>query len=98
MFFLFIAASLIVAAFFAVRAHREGRLDLRGVMRRASTILGMLTVFQGGAILAFNQAPDSWQTQLPEWLPGYALIGMMLCGGFTALATSIRQHWPKSAP
>lgn len=98
MLFMFIAASITVAAIFAVRAHREGRLDLSGIMGRASTILGMLTVFQGGAILAFNQAPDSWQAQLPDWLPGYALIGMMLCGGFTALATSIRQQWPKSSP
>lgn len=93
MFFLFIAIVFSAAGFFAWRASAEGRLDFRGVMRRASTILGLLTVFQGGAIVAFSQAPPAWQSQLPDWLPGYALIGMMLCGGFTALATSIQQKW-----
>lgn len=93
MFYIFIALCFSAAAFFVWNARREGRLNFRGVMRRASTILGLLTAFQGGAILAYSQAPPEWQSALPEWLPGYALVGMMMCGGFTALATSINQIW-----
>lgn len=91
--YLFIAAVLAVAGFLAWRAAREGRLDLRGVVRRASTWLGLLSVAQGGAVLGYNQAPASFQSALPDYLGGYLLVGMMLCGALTGLATSIQQKW-----
>lgn len=95
--FLFIALVIVAAFVLAVHAHKQGRLDLGSLLSRASTILGLLTLAQGGAILAYNQAPPSFQAQIPEAIAGYFLVGMMLCGALTPLATSIRQTWfPKS--
>lgn len=91
--FLFITIVLLAAAYFVWRAHKEGRLDLRVLLRRVSTLLGLLTLGQGGAIIAYNQAPPSFQEQLPPTISGYLLVGMMLCGALTPVATSITQRW-----
>lgn len=90
---LLVVLAIAAAAAFAIRAHRDGRLDAGALLRRASTILGLLTLAQGGAILAYNQAPASIQQQLPDAVAGYLLVGMMLCGALTPVATSIRQTW-----
>lgn len=91
--YLFIITALAVAGFFVWRAHREGRLDFRGWLRRASTWLGMLSLAQGGAMLAYSQADPTIKDALPPRVAGFLLIGMMLCGALTAVATSIQQKW-----
>lgn len=93
MLYLFIAIAVLVAALVAWNAHREGRLDLTGLFRRASTWLGILTAAQGGAILAFNTAPPEFKAGFPPSLAGYLLVGMMLCGAATGVATSVQQKW-----
>lgn len=93
MLYMLIAIVLAVAIAIAVRAHAEGRLDLTGIFRRASTWLGLLTAAQGSAILAFNAAPPEFKAGLSPALAGYLLIGMMVCGALTGLATSIQQRW-----
>lgn len=67
------------------------RFDFSGVMARASTWLGLLTLAQGGAMIAFSQAPPEWKAQLPAYVGGYLLIGMMLTGAATPIATSFKQ-------
>ena len=93
MIYLMILIALAAAGLFAYRAHREGRFDGRGVFRRASTLLGLLSLAQGGAIIGYNSAPAHIQQQLPDTIAGYLLVGMMLCGALTAVATSIQQRW-----
>ena len=67
------------------------RFDFSGVMARASTWLGLLTLAQGGAMIAFSQAPEEWKNALPASLGGYLLIGMMVTGALTPIATSFKQ-------
>ena len=95
--FAFIALLVAIAIAFAVRAHREGRFNFRPVLKRATTWLGLLTLAQGGAVLAFSQAPQEWKNSLPESLPGYLLVGMMVLGAITPVANSIAQRAGVSA-
>ena len=88
---IFVLLLVAVAVFFAVRAHREGRWNWRGVHRRATTILGVLVLAQGGAVLAYSQAPEKWQDALPDALPGFLPVGMMVLGALSAVANSIKQ-------
>lgn len=92
MLWILILAALAIAAFFAIRAHREGRWNVRPVLKRATTWLGLLTVAQGGALLAYSQAPEEWKEILPASLRGYLLIGMMVLGALTPVANSIAQR------
>lgn len=91
MLYALIFLALAVAAFFAHRAWRDGRWSVAGVTRRATTWLGLLVLAQGGAVLAYNSAPDAWKAALPENLSGYLLIGMMVLGALNGVASSIRQ-------
>lgn len=67
------------------------RFDWSKWWARASTWLGILTTAQGGAMIAFSQAPQEWKDALPENIGGYLLMGMMLTGALTPVATSFRQ-------
>lgn len=93
---LMILIAVAIAGFFAWRAHKERRLDVKGVLTRATTWLGLLTLGQGGALLAYNQAPDEMTPQLPPNIAGYLLIGMMVLGALTPVANSIVQKWGKT--
>ena len=68
------------------------RFDWSRWWARASTWLGILTTAQGGAMIAFSQAPQEWRAALPVNLGGYLLIGMMLTGALTPVATSFKQR------
>lgn len=61
---------------------------------RVSTWLGLLTAAQGGAMIAFSQAPPEWKALMPDALGGYLLIGMMVTGALTPVATSFKQRKP----
>jgi len=67
------------------------RWDFAGVMARISTWLGLLTLAQGGAVVAYSQAPAEWQAALPDQVGGWLLIGMMVTGALTPIATSFKQ-------
>lgn len=67
------------------------RWDFAGVMARISTWLGLLTLAQGGAMVAYSQAPAEWQAALPEYVGAALLVGMMVTGALTPIATSFRQ-------
>lgn len=67
------------------------RWDFRRVLARISTWLGLLTLAQGGAALAYTQAPPEWQAMLPAAVGGWLLVGMMVTGALTPVATSFRQ-------
>lgn len=67
------------------------RFDFHGVAARFSTWLGLLTLAQGGAVIAYGQAPAEWRDALPAMLGGYLLIGMMVTGALTPIATSFKQ-------
>lgn len=67
------------------------RWDFAGMLARISTWLGLLTLAQGGAVIAYSQAPEEWKAALPDSVGGYLLIGMMLTGALTPVATSFRQ-------
>lgn len=67
------------------------RFDFYGVMARLSTWLGLLTLAQGGAMIAFSQAPPEWKALLSPNVGGYLLIGMMATGALTPIATSFKQ-------
>lgn len=68
------------------------RFDWTGLWRRLSTWLGLLTLAQGGAMIAFSQAPPEWKALLPNAVGGWLLIGMMLTGALTPIATSFKQR------
>lgn len=67
------------------------RFDFYGVMARLSTWLGLLTLAQGGAMIAFSQAPPEFKASLPPNVGGYLLIGMMVAGALTPIASSFKQ-------
>lgn len=67
------------------------RFDFYGVMARLSTWLGLLTLAQGGAMIAFSQAPPEWKALLPPNVGGYLLMGMMAAGALTPIASSFKQ-------
>lgn len=67
------------------------RFDFYGVMAKISTWLGLLTLAQGGAMIAFSQAPPEWKALLPDRIGGFLLIGMMACGALTPVASSFKQ-------
>lgn len=71
------------------------RFDWTGLWRRLSTWLGLLTLAQGGAMIAFAQAPAEWKAMLPNAVGGYLLLGMMLTGALTPIATSFKQGSPR---
>lgn len=60
--------------------------------RRMSTWLGLLTLAQGGAMVAYAQAPPAWQALLPDSLIVWLLGGMMVTGALTPIATSFKQR------
>lgn len=67
------------------------RFDWSRWWARLSTWLGILTLAQGGAMIAFSQAPPEWKAVLPDYVGGYLLIGMMVTGALTPVATSFKQ-------
>lgn len=93
---LMILIAIAIAGFFAWRAHKERRLDVKGVLTRATTWLGLLSLAQGGALIAYNQAPEEMKAQLPPNIAGYLLVGMMVLGALTPVANSIVQKWGKT--
>ena len=74
------------------------RFDFAGIMARISTWLGLLTLAQGGAMIAFSQAPQEWKDALPHNLGGWLLIGMMATGALTPIATSFKQRVQDKPP
>lgn len=69
------------------------RFDWGKWWARASTWLGLLTTAQGGAVIAYSQAPQEWRDALPANVSGYLLMGMMLTGALTPVATSFKQKY-----
>lgn len=67
------------------------RFNFRGWAARISTWLGLLTLAQGGAMIAFSQAPPEWKAMLPPNIGGYLLYGMMAAGALTPIASSFKQ-------
>lgn len=76
----------------------KNRFDFYGVMARLSTWLGLLTLAQGGAMIAFSQAPPEFKAALPPNVGGYLLIGMMIAGALTPIASSFKQKSQIKSP